>query len=313
MRVHKITMTTGITRTTEFEKKKLACWAVNCGTKCGHGCLYCSTGCILRMHPSFKAVGENPFGNGYAIVDPDTPTRVAADAQRIKTRGMVQLCTLVDAWAPEAQEYQLGRRCLEAILAEPGWTVRILTKNAAVREDFNLIERYRERVLVGLSITATEEKANLMRVVEPGASSVTARMEVLRKAYERGLRTYAMFCPMMPGMADSSEQITRLMHFAVECGVEEIFVEPVNSRGRALKDTQEALWTAGYLEAGAAVARIRSRDRWSRYVVDLISSVQRNVRSLYDINRLRILLYGSRLLPEDAAQIRKDDAGVIWL
>jgi DNA repair photolyase len=40
-------------------------------------------------------------------------------ARKISRRGLIQLCTTVDAWAPEAQELRLGRRCLEAILAEP--------------------------------------------------------------------------------------------------------------------------------------------------------------------------------------------------
>ena len=76
----------------------------------------------------------------------------------LRRRGLVQICTTVDAWSPEAQQHHLGRRCLEAILAEPGWTVRILTKNAAVSEDFDLIKKHRDRVLVGLSLTATPDR-----------------------------------------------------------------------------------------------------------------------------------------------------------
>jgi DNA repair photolyase len=103
MRVHHYRLKTGITRTPEFEKKGLATHAVNVGTKCGHGCLYCSTGAVLRTHRSFRDCAENPFKFGYAIVDPTTPERVAKDAQRIQKRGLVQLCTLTDAWAPEAR------------------------------------------------------------------------------------------------------------------------------------------------------------------------------------------------------------------
>ncbi len=155
-RIHLTTLKKGISRTPEFAKKGLADYAANVGTKCGHACAYCSTGAMLRMHSSFKEVGENPFGLGYAIVDPDTPERVARDAVRIKPkrRGMVQLCTTVDAWSPEAQEYGLGRKCLEAILSQTGWSVRILTKNAAVVKDFDIVEKHRDRVLVGLSLTA---------------------------------------------------------------------------------------------------------------------------------------------------------------
>jgi hypothetical protein len=103
MSIYKTKLKSGITRTKEFERKKLALFAVNIGTKCGHSCFYCSTGTLLRMHPSFKEAGQKPSDHGYAIVDPSTPERVSVDAHRIKNRGLVQLCTTVDAWAPEAQ------------------------------------------------------------------------------------------------------------------------------------------------------------------------------------------------------------------
>jgi hypothetical protein len=171
-------MTTGIEPSPEFARKGLASYAVNVGTKCGHDCTYCSTGAVLRMHRFFKAAGENPFDRGYAIVDPTVPERVAHDARTIKleNRGMVQLCTTTDAWSPEAQEYDLGRKCLEAILSQPGWSVRILTKSAAVAKNYNVIRQHRDRVLVGLSLTAPPNKAQIMRVVEPYASIIPERV-----------------------------------------------------------------------------------------------------------------------------------------
>jgi len=312
-RRHNYSLKSGITRTPEFQKKRLASFSVNCGVKCGHDCLYCSTGAMLRMHPAFKTCGENPFGFGYAIVDPDTPARVAKDAKRIPGRSMIQLCTIVDAWAPEAQEHQIGRRCLQAILAEPGWSVRILTKNTAVRNDFDLIEAHKDRVLVGLSITATPEKADVMQVIEPNASSNRDRVLAMKEAASRGMRTYAMLCPLLPGIADSPDQIEQLIRLAVEFHAEEVFVEPVNPRGAGLWLCQEAMESHGMAAEAASIARIRSRKNWSRYVLDLIANVQRAMRQHSDIAKLRFLLYPSRLLPEHVEAIKKDDAGVIWL
>ena len=312
-RVHHYKRQTGITRTSEFERKGLATHAVNIGLKCGYDCLYCSTGAMLRCHKAFKELEENPFGFGYAIIDPTTPERVAKDAKRIKNPGLVQLCTTVDAWAPEAQEHNLGRRCLEAVLSEPGWSVRVLTKNAAVRGDFDLIERYRDRVLIGLSITATSENADIIEAIEPNASSIPERMATMVEAAERGLRTYGMLCPLLPGIADSPDQIDELVKSAVDCKVEEIFVEPVNPRGSGLKNCQEALELWGYETEAKAVGQIRKRQNWSQYVVDLIANVQQSVRRHFDIDKLRFLLYPSRLLPEHIERIKKDDAGVIWL
>jgi DNA repair photolyase len=313
MMVYETALKGGITRSNEFERKKLAAFAVNVGTKCGHGCHYCSSGASLRMNPSFAEAGESPFTGGYAIVDPDTPERVARDAKRIRNRGVVQLCTTVDAWSPEAQEHGLGRRCLEAILAEPGWAVRILTKNAAVANEFDLIQKHADRVLVSLSLTANADKADVLSVVEPHASPITERMAVLEEAHRLGLRTYGMLCPLLPGISDAPKQVDALIRFVTQCGAEEIFVEPVNPRANCLSLTQEALEEAGYLAEAKAVESIRTRKVWSMYVCNLIANVQRSIREHSDVERLRLLLYPSGLTPAREEDIREDEAGIVWL
>ncbi len=303
----------GINRSPAFAEKKLADFAVNCGTKCDHGCTYCSTGSMMRMHESFHHLGLNPFKSDYAIIDPETPIRVAHDARHKRQRGLIQLCTITDAWSPAAHSYRLGRQCLAGILAEPGWTVRILTKNASVQEDFDLIQTYSNRILLGLSLTATPNQEALIRCIEPQASPITERLAAMQQAYQLGLRTYAILCPLLPGIADAPDQIDELVRTLVQCGVEEIFAEAVNSRGPGLKLTQQALEDHGFDENAAQIAHIRQQARWSHYVRNLVKNIQTSIRRHYDINQLRFLLYPSRLLAEDRAAIEADDAGVIWL
>jgi DNA repair photolyase len=268
---------------------------------------------MLRMHGSFKAVGENPFKFGYAIVDPDTPERVVRDAAAIMDRGLVQICTTVDAWSPEAQEHDLGRRCLEAVLSQPKWTVRILTKNAAVKQDFDLVERHRDRVLVGLSLTATKDKSHIMSVVEPNASLNPERMAVLEEAHRRGLRTYGMLCPLLPGISDSPGDVDRLVDFVLGCGAEEVFVEPVNGRGPILPDTEEALRAAGYRTEADAVGAVRHKVGWSPYATRLVRSVQDALRKRRSLHKLRFLLYPAKLTEGDRTWIRSHAEGVKWL
>ena len=313
MKVHCWKLENGITRTKEFEKKQLACFAVNVGLKCGHCCSYCSTGSVIRTHKAFKKLGLSPFANDYAIVDPDTPTRVAHDACSKKKRGLIQVCTLSDAWSPEAQQHNLGRKCLQAILSEPGWTVRVLTKNAAVTKDFDIIEEHKDRVLVGLSLTAPPDRNDVISVIEPNASPIQERIKVLQQAHALGIRTYGMPCPILPGIADSPGAIDGLVNIAVECGAEEIFAEAVNPRGRGLILTQKALESNGLCKEAASIDSVRNRSNWSRYVAGLIRNVQQSVRKLSDINKLKFLLYPNGLTPEDLAQIKQDDAGLIWL
>jgi len=80
-----------------------------------------------------------------------------------------------------------------------------------------------------------------------------------------------------------------------------------------LKLTQQAMVNSGYEDEAAAIKSVRTQKGWSRYTTRLISNVQRSVRKLSDISRLRFLLYPSRLTEEDIARIRQDDAGVVRL
>jgi DNA repair photolyase len=48
MEIKEVKRKISITRSIEFEKKKLATHALNVGLLCGHGCLYCSTPAMMR-------------------------------------------------------------------------------------------------------------------------------------------------------------------------------------------------------------------------------------------------------------------------
>jgi DNA repair photolyase len=313
LRIHTYPLAQAIHRTPEFAKKKLADFSVNVGLKCGHACTYCSSGAVLRCHKAFQELKESPFKHGYAIIDPDLPEKIAAESKRLRKRGIVQLCTTVDAWCPAAQQYDLGRRCLEALLPHPGCTVRILTKNAAVAREFDLIQQYRDRVLVGLSLTGTPACDPVLSMNEPNASPVSERMRTLREAHERGLRTFGMLCPLMPGIADAPNQIEELVAFLDDCGVEEVFAEAVNQRGPGLKYTEEALRTAGFAAEANSLARIRRAENWSVYVANLIHNLQAALRDHDMVDKLRFLLYPTKLLSADKVRIHADDAGVVWL
>ena len=303
----------GIKPSPEFAKKGLAQYAVNVGLRCGHDCTYCSSRAMLRCHKAFGEIGEKAFDTGYSIVDPEIAQKVAADAKRLKNRGLVQICTTVDAWAPEAYELRLGRKCLEAILVEPGWTVRILTKNAAVAEDFDLIAQHKERVLVGLSLTGTSDKKSVLAAIEPHASPISERLATLAFAHRIGLRTYGMLCPLLPGIADGAEQIDQLVGLAHDFGAEEVFSEAINARGNSLTLTEKVLRATGFESEAKAISQIRKRAAWSAYVVALLHNLQTAMRKHMTENKLRFLLYPSGLAGRDCQEIKNHDAGVIWL
>jgi len=311
-KVYTSNLKAGINRSKPFEKKKLCQFAVNVGTRCGHGCVYCSSPSLLRQHDSFQQHGLNAFDFGYSIVDPDTVIRVQTDAKRKRKRGLIQLSTTTDAWSPEAQEYDLGRGCLEAILAEPDWSLRILTKNAAVAEDFDVIEKYSDRVLFGMSISCLPQFEPVRSILEPLASSTQDRFDAIESANDKGIRTYGMLCPLFPGEMSSYENLTQLFQATLRNAPMEIFAEPVNPRGKSITASEDALRQAGLVSEAAAFGAIRNEDAWRQYAVELTQTLLGLAEQYYYPAKMRILLYENQF--DDASRNQIDDAeGVVWL
>lgn len=310
--VHHVHLITGITRTPAFEEKRLATHAVNVGLLCGHGCTYCSTPSLIRTHGAFKKIGKTAFTDGLVVVDPNTPDRVRRDAGKLTKTDRVQLSTITDPYSHEAQDHDIGRQCLEVLFEESDCQVRILTKNAAVRKDLDLIERHKERTLFGMSLTAAPSKAAAAQVCEPYASPIPDRIKVLKEAAERGIPTYGMICPCLPSILDSANDLREVAEVLSDIRPVEVFLEPVNARGRGLIRTCDALKQASFLEEAATVNAVRRDEAWSEYVVGLVKNATTVFEDMGWVDRLRILMYGSRLSPEDRGRLEKLPA-IIWL
>lgn len=311
MKVHKIEYKTGIKRSPEFERKGLAEYAVNCGVKCGHGCLYCSSKSLLRTHPVFQELGCSSFTQGFSIVDPEISKLIEKDAARIKEskRGMVMMSTLSDMYAPEAQRYGLGRKALRALMGQPGWLARVLSKNCAIEDDFDLIKDNRDRITLSLSTTTLKDEVS--QIIEPNAPPTSKRLETLKKAKKEGLRVYGMLCPVMPFDIEDSD-FENLFKEVAALEPEAMWIEPLNPRGNALT-LMEASLMEKYPSEADYINAIRKKEYWDGYAICLIEATQKFAQKYYDIDKVRMLLYQSSFSRDfDFSYITNQD-GIIWL
>lgn len=300
-----------ITRSPEFEKKTLATHALNVGVLCGHGCLYCSTPATLRtqskLFPEYGGSAFKAFAAGEAIVDPTTPDRLGRELAALKPTDTVMLSTLTDAWSPEAQEFNLGRKCLEKVLRESKAQVRSLTKNAAVANELDLLAEYRDRVMLGLSITTPLSKAKVAEVLEPHASTIQERLDALQAAHEAKVPTFGMLCPCLPGVADRPDDLDEMLAMIMPFEPVAIWAEPVNPRGPGLTLCQEALAKAGLIRIANEVSFIRGQREHAAYVTRLLGNLHTAADRAGVKHLLKILVYS------DGEQFNGDASAVIWL
>ena len=204
-------------------------YSFNCYTGCGHGCVYCYARFMQRFHPH-----EEPWGE-FVDVKVDAPDVLVRQLRRLRP-GSVFTCSACDGWQRVERHYELTRRCCQLLL-EAGFRLDILTKSELVLRDIDVLER--GDVRLGVTITTTDE--TLARLWEPRASSVSARLQVLKEAKAAGLETSVMFGPLLPAVSDTPEALSELFSIAAAADVDQIWTDSLNPRPRVWPSIQTFL------------------------------------------------------------------------
>lgn len=193
-------------------------YSLNCYGGCAHACAYCYARFMQRFHPHEEVWGGYVDVKGNAVE--------ALERQLCRARpGDVFVSSACDNWQPLERERRLTRECCR-LLVQHGFQVNALTKSALILRDLDVFEGSSARV--GVTITTLDPR--LVALWEPHASSVEARLRVLREAHAAGLKTSVMFGPLLPFLSDDYESIHALLEQATTLRVDTIWVDAFNPR-----------------------------------------------------------------------------------
>ena len=112
-----------------------------------------------------------------------------------KKVGRAWISGVCDPYQPLEKRYMLTKRCLD-ILVENGWPFTVLTKSPLVLRDIEALKRLNDTE-VGFTITTADEK--IRKIFEPGAPPSSKRIKALANLHSKGIRTFAMIAPILPG------------------------------------------------------------------------------------------------------------------
>jgi DNA repair photolyase len=202
-------------------------YCVNPYLGCSHSCAYCYARFMRRMGHPAEAWGTFVDAKVNAV------ERLREEAAK-KPRGRVLMSSVTDAYQPLERKYRLSRRVLEVLL-EYGYRVDILTKSDLVLRDIDLIKRFDE-IEVGFTVTSLDDAVR--RAFEPGASTIQARLEALKKFSEEGVQTYAFLGPMLPYL--SEESLEELLNILAD-RVNRLLVDRLNIKCGNMPDIKAVL------------------------------------------------------------------------
>ncbi len=115
---------------------------------------------------------------------------------------MIALSGVTDPYQPAERQYRLTRRLLE-IAAEFRQPISLITKNALVVRDLDILKGMAQESLVHVNMTITTLDAELARSMEPRTSRPVARLRAIRSLAEAGVPVRGLIAPVIPGLNDT--------------------------------------------------------------------------------------------------------------
>lgn len=190
--------------------------SVNPYQGCEHGCIYC------------YARNTHPFWGYSAGLDFERKILVKRNAaelleKRFKSKNYkvspIMLSGNTDCYQPVEKELKLTRAILEKC-----WMYRhpvsIITKNALVLRDLDLLVPMAEQDLVHVNISITTLDEDLRRLLEPRTASVKQRLKTVETLAENGISVNVMMAPIIPGL--NEHEIFQMVKTCAELGAGQV-------------------------------------------------------------------------------------------
>lgn len=179
---------------------------------CEHGCSYC----YARPTHEYLGLSAGLDFERVILVKRRAHELLGRELDRPGWRPRVlALSGVTDPYQPVERKLSITRRCLEVLAAYRN-PVGIITKNALVTRDVDLLAEMAAwgGVRVTLSITTLDE--NLRARLEPRTATVANRLLAIRDLAAAGVPVGVNVAPIIPGLTDT--EIAAILEAAGEAG-----------------------------------------------------------------------------------------------
>ncbi len=173
-------------------------YSINVYRGCEHGCTYC------YARPTHEYLGFNA-GIDFEtkiMVKHDAPEllRKAFDARSWKPQ-VIAMSGNTDCYQPAERQFKITRRVLEVML-EYRNPVGIITKNALVMRDIDILSEMAKLNLVAVFHTINSLDKELTRKMEPHTATPARKLLSIERLTNAGVPCGVMIGPIIPGLND---------------------------------------------------------------------------------------------------------------
>jgi DNA repair photolyase len=179
---------------------------------CEHGCIYC------YARNSFEYWGYS------AGVDFESKILVKKNAAELLRKFLMHpkwecvpigLSGNTDCYQPAEKKFRITRSLLE-VCNEFNQPVGIITKNAGILRDKDLLQEMSKKKLVSVLVSITSFNEDLRRAMEPRTTTGRQRIRTIEELAKAGVSMGVMLGPMIPGL--NEHEMPEIIKAASEAG-----------------------------------------------------------------------------------------------
>lgn len=187
-------------------------YSVNPYQGCEHGCAYC----YARLAHEYWGFGAGLDFESKLIVKQNIAHTLEKEFRKPSYKpAPVMLSGNTDCYQPLEKKYKLTRSILTLALRYRN-PVGVITKNALILRDLDLLKELASQNLVHVFISITTLDEELRRRLEPRTSHSQRKLNTLSELHQAGVPCGLMMAPIIPDLND--REIPEILQKASEAG-----------------------------------------------------------------------------------------------
>lgn len=165
---------------------------------CEHGCIYC----YARPTHNYWGYSSGVDFEQKILIKQNAVALLKKQITNPKWKAVpIALSGNTDCYQPAEVKYKITRSILELALKHKH-PVSIITKNALILRDMDIIKKLNNDNLVSVAISITTLNKSLQKVLEPRTSIPAQRMNIIKSLSDFDIPVITMMAPIIPGLND---------------------------------------------------------------------------------------------------------------
>ncbi len=187
-------------------------WSLNPYQGCEHGCIYC----YARTTHQYWGYSAGTDFEQKVLIKSNAAELLRKELSSGKWKPKpVMMSGNTDCYQPAESRFKITRQLLEVFL-EFRHPVSIITKNALILRDLDILKQLNERKLIHVNISFTTMNEETRRVMEPRTSSVKSKLKTIKTLRDAGIPVKVLMAPIIPAI--NSHEIMELSEAVANAG-----------------------------------------------------------------------------------------------